>query len=946
MLAEWYEIVINGKTYELFNNQRTVAYAQAMGIKQIEKFKSCPGASRIPTDPGPYITDTPVYKDISALAAQRAAVADGPDIDTTTTFTLDCDDDSGEPAVVQVNNTGLSEPPEPLDIVNELPFDIQPGVSKCYAVPKAGSGCDFGDEELEFSVAPWWDDCHPASYQLTGPILFDVGGWGSTFSRVITPNALSGSSHGLSRRDGRCLTFDFYLIGCSESAIEYGVSYYDNLFTIMANCGKFDLYSAAFCPPGETDPKDAVRHIRNVSVSLGPEVTETIRMGDSGRQHGEGRYYARVQFTLCSEDPWIYQEPEVCLENVLNNLSCDKAFSCPKPRPVYQEREFLVERDRFPIMLQRCGGVCKIGDWDWEQTQFGGGDGVVVIADFEEEEGPECSPYQVILAYDAETGETAFSTIRWSSDGEIPCDCDIVVEELIVRNPGFNPCDGECEGNEKWMTESPSSGDNCALVKLNFSGPNCGTWTPLNWAPAVGALPPCEAVDCSCPKEEEECPPPNGTPPPGLFDRTCSDFRVNPFPPIGATLTIDRTSCEGVECEFVKDCRIEIDTINNLWVPINFERDCWAQFPDPLCNYVLNKEQNTGKVCRNLEVLVDLPPCAEIPAGKEGVPRLIFPSFAVGDCEEACWETVALPTDTSTGPSSCFTDPEMVSLDCCEYENNSTTFSAVQQLTLNTGSSDMRNFRVRAWEKLSEAQISPCDAGVLENPNYNPQQCEYLRCAESSGFIISGDGYINTTGLGSFELRQKWSIYANCLGVVGAISFTDDGAYQPDIDSEFVPLPFSRACPRLLVEGQPEFFSEDGEPIILTPSPSPFQDCGPLIDFTVCDAFTGSFYCDQEEVWSLEIGILPENSTLTIDGESGRITLARPGKIPEAANRYISGGCSQPYRDFVAEPCKTYFIQVEIDCENSAPDLNYQIKFAKRSSSSGGLTLGNSGGGF
>ena len=678
--------------FELINNARTYAYAQALGVRGLQDC-DCAGISRLACDPGPY--------------------------------------------TCSVGTDGCFTEAEVADL----------GGCNGMVIPVTADA----------PGGPWWDDSNPGSFDFVGFFALGATGLDSTYSREQLPNALSGQSFGARRREGRCITWDGWLIAKSSEGLEFGISYYDSLLSDLGYCNFFTLYFATACPGiSELDDDLAryLRHVRRATLASSLEVLDTRTTATA--------LYARVQFTLCSEQPWIYTEPVFAFEDQLfdkNNAICDVEFLDVQDQtgPLKATRNVLASRQRFPLQIARDGSLCRLGGWDWSETQYGGGSGVVYIADYveapkqnlellEANTSETCEDYPIILTYDVESGTASFETVRWElpETGEIPCDGNVVVVGLRYRNDSFNDTEDVGPGNAEWTYTDYSSNaasEDCCQVSLNFTSKTQGSWSPvavdknhLAWSP-VGRdsltqelnFPPknCSiTVQTNCPETEESSTErlvgPDGYDRISVIGPVTYNANGSWVSANGITGCLPNSTCspevegnytvpyflndsDSVSCIQDNVCVIDLDTSEDRWSPSgSVYYDIVDQFPNPSCSYELSLDQSEDRILIQEEYVIDSGNCQP---GLDLEFRKIFPSF-----ESDCWEPTFIPEPNLLDSLlDCYCSPIEAVVECKKITNPSSTYQMAGSLVLKTGSQSLKNFRVRAWNSVFATHELPCD---------------------------------------------------------------------------------------------------------------------------------------------------------------------------------------------------------------------------------------------
>lgn len=448
----------------------------------------------------------------------------------------------------------------------------------CFELPSLMNPdeCEIG---AIYGEAPWHNLKFPASLDFAGLLVTDVVGYEGSFERQTNPLPFAGQSIGARYDVGKCVTYDGILIAKSQAGAEFGLSYYSELLRDLGECGQFTLWSATHCPSSNAsnqEIRDSIRYIPNTFATSGPKVVEKISTKCTCCDNddcGRGALYISIQFTLCSEQEYIYTLPEICLEDSFDkdNCACPIVWSNAK----YKQVTTKVKEARriYQLQLRSDASVCRIGGWDWEDTQLAGGPGIVEILQPEEgdvtvteETVEDCKITRTISAkYDcsAGSGQIAFFTDSWANPNwekdptGIPC--DVQVSTYWSYDPGdlmVTPDDPATPENESsttgtppsWSSSSASSSDACCKASIQWTSATAGVIVPI-----------------ADPDDEWSVP---YDPAFVLPDGKCD------WPPSACSIKIISAPCEedGVkveDCKDKSDCPIIIDTANDMWELVN-----------------------------------------------------------------------------------------------------------------------------------------------------------------------------------------------------------------------------------------------------------------------------------------------------------------------------------------------------------------------------------------
>lgn len=839
MLHSWYEASNENGRYEIVNNHRTVMYARALGLNTLsDSTASC--VTKLACDPGPY-TDAVQHANGCYIALCSNIIDDGP--------------------------------------TNSSP--------------------------------PWWDDANPTSTSFAGLFVKNVGGWNSTFNRQRFASPLGNAAFGLRKREGRCLTFDGYLVGISQCGIEYGLNYLDALLENLA-AKPFTLYSARCLIPAaattESELAPYLRHIRNVTVTSGPVITEststkgTTTVPCGCTECATGAHYARVNFTLCAESSFIYGEPSYELDNValFDELECDCNVVWnfdPAPKVYGTRTRFYASRPEYGVKLFRDGTVCKVGDWEWSDTQLGGGIGTVVIAGTEErdedeivvedqpempaEETNDCGVCQIRLIYDHSTGDKLFQTINWSHDPTepLPCDCTLEIAEIKIRDPEYPRDDGQDPpvtlpdgpDNSPWIIESPPSGDGCNWIELVFTNPQGGIWQPLG-------------------DELHDAWVADGTDP--------DTFQYN-FPPSNATIKPYVGCPDPIDPDFYGfPTEVTVSSDGTLFATFsNVEPD--GSTTNAYKGYILpgtESDPGNGVALQPWfvsEIDGQNPGCVKLTNGNvvcSGIaPTALMLRNRWNDpCESIVDRPVKIDTSAMTWiPSAAswthdrsvkFPNPEANYTVCGMAHPQRTDSTAVEEEYLVSGgdcfddpilSEDVifPTFETTCWEQvtLPSATWQSKDVCFCEPLSLQRQCVVYQNPSTVNDYV------------GGFEVRAGAEDLKNFRVRAWVMAYDD------------------------LVS--------------------------PCTDW--------DYWADREADFSIEIPHIPSGSRMNVDGETRRITLIFAGGRTESGLRYVTGVGGGPTNFIELGPCEVAYVSIESDCLNTSDTANIDFWFSERSGASG-----------
>ena len=177
-----------------------------------------------------------------------------------------------------------------------VPVECDP----CPDLPAALGDMPYVDPATD--GAPWYDPAVRESAGVLGVLGLGVAGFDSSpISREPTQLVGDGAVIGAARRQHRELAYTVLLIAAEECALSYGLEWLASALqgSACGGCSGDELCVFSCCP---VDGERELRHLYDVGVLDGPEVTETQYLGS-------GAVLATVTFSLAAGTPWIYREP-------------------------------------------------------------------------------------------------------------------------------------------------------------------------------------------------------------------------------------------------------------------------------------------------------------------------------------------------------------------------------------------------------------------------------------------------------------------------------------------------------------------------------------------------------------------------------------------------------------------------------------------------------------
>jgi predicted metal-binding protein len=190
-----------------------------------------------------------------------------------------------------------------------LPADLVSGV------PTANAA--YSTPALDF--ADWYDVDIPESSRFKGFMVESIDGLDSSGSRSVTSRASSmgGGVLGSYRHKERRIKVTLLMFACDETSMEYGFRFLKHQLT-SGGCDDCELCGAELrtsCPtlsdpPTVEELETGLWGLKNVGTIDGPKWMDPPIQGMSC-------FVRRVEFTIASEQPWLYKCPRFCTEEEL-----------------------------------------------------------------------------------------------------------------------------------------------------------------------------------------------------------------------------------------------------------------------------------------------------------------------------------------------------------------------------------------------------------------------------------------------------------------------------------------------------------------------------------------------------------------------------------------------------------------------------------------------------
>jgi hypothetical protein len=192
----------------------------------------------------------------------------------------------------------------------DLPLDLVAGVPTAVA-PYSTPALDNAD---------WYDVDIPESARFKGFMVESIDGMGSVGSRSVTSRATSsgGGVLGPYRTKERRMKVTALMFACDESSMEYGFQYLKHQLAGGGcnDCGLCDAEIRTSCPeltvpiPTVAELETGLWGLKNVGTVDGPKWL-------SPPLEAQACFVRRVEFTVVSENSWMYKCPRNCLEDEL-----------------------------------------------------------------------------------------------------------------------------------------------------------------------------------------------------------------------------------------------------------------------------------------------------------------------------------------------------------------------------------------------------------------------------------------------------------------------------------------------------------------------------------------------------------------------------------------------------------------------------------------------------
>lgn len=403
---------------------------------------------------------------------------------------------------------------------------------------------------------------------------------------------------------------------------------------------------------------DYVRLLHRVGLSEGVKVLE--RKGTCCSACGCTNL--KVQFTLCSEMPYIYSDIQWCAEEEVfpeaeycYNLK-QLCNNCGTGDIGTKDYERLVDRPSCGVTLRHDNTWCADG-WDTadgcppeECILEVSGTTEYVPEEVPAEEncasGGSATPEECVVSLFADGSWQPSAPLLWNpqSNGFPPPYCNLAIGGS-----------GECGTTND---DPPVENNDVCLVRLIYN--ECTeemTWEPMYWlGDCVAPGPGCEFPEaCDCVEVAETC-----------------------------LIKCDPDPSAADACHDPRECPILIDC-DGSWSPVGWVHDPEVAFPDPDCTYVVSNEQDTSQLTEIVQISADtfVPDCGPLPI---------------------------MPPAPFTLNTSCFCDPWTTRNVCCTITNAGDWNDATTFIEIYTGSLEMRRLKIEAYPNpFGEAVPCPCD---------------------------------------------------------------------------------------------------------------------------------------------------------------------------------------------------------------------------------------------
>jgi len=425
------------------------------------------------------------------------------------------------------------------------------------------------------------DGLLPANWALGQTPLFyvtDILGGAAQSEFKIPPGAVANAAY-LALGPGQIATIDIDLnvtVECEEeqqwiTELKADLDNFiaingDTVLTFMSVAGLGYGYAAV---PG-ISPLDYARLFHRVGLTDGPKVTDRMSTCCSSC----GCTNLKVQFTLCSELPYIFSDVEWCAqcENFAPEEYClDLRGICPQcqGQQATKAYERQIPRPSCGIQVRHDGTWCPTG-WDPEEacppvdcTLY-----VAEAVEFTPEATTTTSPCAAASATNDSCLVSLLGDGSWAENGWNVVD-------------GFPPpfCNLSVDGSGECDTAAMPPEEPC-LIRLTYNEcTNTRTWEPLRWD---GTVP--FPADCPCVEIAETC-----------------------------FIQCDTVVPGADDCVVPRDCPITVDC-DGSWAPVDWVLDPTAIFPPPGCTFSI-PGQDTTPLTEVVEIPADefVPDCGPLP---------------------------------------------------------------------------------------------------------------------------------------------------------------------------------------------------------------------------------------------------------------------------------------------------------------------------------------------
>lgn len=183
--------------------------------------------------------------------------------------------------------------------------------------------------------APWYDPDTPGSSTFLGLFMLGISGYDSTLTRIVAPRiqGLGGGVFTGQRRAPREWKFRAAMISSDDAGAEFGLRWLTSVLQASAcdTCSTCDLTVRLVCPPDDcTDDSIGEWTSYEVALTDGPKEVEQWSPKPSSYEDAliGCRDLVVVEWTMTAGNPFLYQQPQLCLAAEIVGVDADCTDIC------------------------------------------------------------------------------------------------------------------------------------------------------------------------------------------------------------------------------------------------------------------------------------------------------------------------------------------------------------------------------------------------------------------------------------------------------------------------------------------------------------------------------------------------------------------------------------------------------------------------------------------